>query len=114
MKKSESKKPPSDTNHLFGTQNDYAQMFQMIWGFNVSQIVHTAALYSLAEHLDQGAKTPAEIAQAESLNVDATFRFMRVCASIGLMTYDGNSKFAATPLLKTLHKDDPNSFRGPA
>jgi hypothetical protein len=30
------------------------------------------------------------------------------------MTYDGHSKFAATPLLNTLHKDDANSLRGVA
>jgi hypothetical protein len=114
MKNIQGKQPSSDTRDIFGTQNDYAQMFQMICGFNVSQIVHTAALYSLAEHLAQGPATPAEIAEAESLNVDATFRLMRACASIGLMTYDGHSKFAATPLLNTLHKDDANSLRGVA
>jgi hypothetical protein len=114
MKNLESKQPSSDTGHIFGIQNDYAKMFQMILGFNVSQIVHTAALYSLAEHLAQGPATPAEIAEAESINVDATFRLMRACASIGLMTYDGHSKFAATPLLNTLHKDDANSLRGVA
>jgi hypothetical protein len=114
MKNIESKQPSSDTRPIFGTQNDYAQMFQMILGFNVSQIVHTAALYSLAEHLAQGPATPAEIAEAESINVDATFRLMRACVSIGLMTYDGHSEFAATPLLNTLHKDDANSLRGVA
>lgn len=112
MKDIQSKQPSSDTRHIFGTQNDYAQMFQMIHGYTVSQIVHTVALYSLPEHLAQGPATPAEIAEAESLNPDATFRLMRACASIGLMTYDGHSKFAATPLLNTLHKDDANSLRG--
>lgn len=114
MKNVQTEQPTSGTRPIFGGQNDHAQMYQMIWGFNVSQIVHTAALYSLPEHLDQGPKTPAEIAEAESLNVDATFRLMRACAAIGLMTYDGHSKFAATPLLNTLHKDHPKSLRGPA
>ena len=39
MKNIQGKQPSSDTRHIFGTQNDYAQMFQMIAGFNVSQIV---------------------------------------------------------------------------
>ena len=73
------------------------QMFQMIFGFNVSQVVHTAALYSLAEHLAQGPATPAEIAEAESINVDATFRLMRACASIGLMTYGRTFKVCCHP-----------------
>ena len=114
MKKIEKKQSCSEMRHIFGTQHDYAQMFQMIWGFTISQIVHAAALYSLPEHLGQGRATPAEIAEAESLNVDATFRFMRTCASLGLLTYDGHSKFAATPLLNTLRTDDPHSMRGPA
>src|SRR5258707_5940907 len=82
MKHIKSKQPSSDSGHVFGTQDDYAHMHQMIWGFNVSQIVHTAALYSLPEHLAQRRATPAEIAKAESLNLDATFRLMRACASI--------------------------------
>ena len=114
MKTIERKQSSSEMRDMFGTQNDHAQMFQMIWGFTISQIVHAVALYSLPEHLGEGRATPAEIAEAESLNVAAVFRLMRACASIGLLTYDGLSKFAATPLLNTLHKDAPNSIRGAA
>jgi SAM-dependent methyltransferase len=89
-------------------------MFQMIFGFNISQIVRAAALYSLPEHLGQGLTTPEQIAEAESINVEATFRLMRACASIGLLTYDGKSGFMATPLLNTLHKDAPRSLRDTA
>jgi hypothetical protein len=114
MKNVKSKQASLDTRHSSGPQDDYARMSQMIHGYTVSQIIHTVALYSIPEHLAQGPATPAEIAEAESLNPDATFRLMRVCASIGLMTYDGHSKFAATPLLDTLRKDDANSLRGRA
>jgi len=104
----------SDTSNIFGAHNDYAQMFQMIVGFGISQIVHSAAIFSLAEHLAQGPKTAVEIADAEALDADATFRLMRACASLGLMAYNEDSGFAATPLLRTLHKDDPNSLKGTA
>src|SRR5262245_3335658 len=114
MQKIEKKQSSSEMRHLFAAQRDYTQMFQMIWGFTISQIVRAAALCSLPEHLSQGRVTPAEIAEAESLNVNPTFRFMRTCASIGLLTYDGHSKVAATPLLNTLRKDDPHSMRAPA
>jgi hypothetical protein len=83
-----------NTGHYFGTQQEYARMFEMIFGAHTSQIVHTAALYSLSEHLAEGRNTPTEIAAVESLHVDATFRLMRACAAIGLMTYD----FFANPL----------------
>ena len=104
----------SDTYNIFGSKNDYAHMLEMIVGFHVSQIVHSAAMFSLAEHLARGPKTAVEIADAEALDVDATFRLMRACTSLGLMTYKEQSGFAATPLLQTLHKDDPNSLRGTA
>jgi hypothetical protein len=103
-----------DTRHVFGSQNDHAQMFQMIGGFRISQIVRSAALFSLAEHLANGPATATEIAEAESIDATAAFRLMRACASLGLVTYDGQSRFAATPLLNTLHRDDPHSLRGPA
>jgi hypothetical protein len=92
MKNIENEQLSRDTRHSWGTPNDHAQMSQMIWGFTVSQIVHAAALYSLPEHLGLGWATAAEIAAAESLNVDAVFRWMRACASIGLLTYDGHSR----------------------
>jgi hypothetical protein len=114
MQNVESTHPASNAGHYFGTQHEYARMFEMIFGAHISQVVHTAALYSLSEHLAQGRNTPAEIAAVESLHADATFRLMRACAAIGLMTYDGHGKFAATPLLHTLHKDASHSLRGTA
>ena len=67
-----------NTGHYFGTQQEYARMFEMIFGAHTSQIVHTAALYSLSEHLAEERNTPTEIAAVESLHVDATFRLMRL------------------------------------
>jgi O-methyltransferase domain/Dimerisation domain len=114
MSNVDSSKVPSDTRELFGVDNDHAEMFRMIFGFQVSQIVRAAALYSLPEHLADGPLTPTDIARAESLDIEATFRFMRTCASLNLLSYDGHSKFAATPLLNTLRKDHPASMRGMA
>jgi len=99
---------------MFGSADDLTRMYQMITGFEISQIVHAAARYSLAEHLRDGRATSAEIAEAEAIDASATFRLLRVCASIGLVSYDGHGKFAATPLLDTLHKDHPHSLRGAA
>jgi hypothetical protein len=65
----ESTHPASETGHYFGTQHEYAQMFQMIFGATISQIVHTAALYSLPEHLAQGRATPAGFCQLVEANI---------------------------------------------
>lgn len=97
-----------------GSADDLARMFEMITGFEISQIVHAAARYSLAEHLRGGRTSAAEIARAEAIDAGATFRLLRACASIGLATYAGDERFAATPLLDTLRKDHPDSLRGAA
>lgn len=102
----------SNAKHLFGSENDHARMFQIITGFMASQIVHAAAAFSLSEHLSHGALTAEEIAEAATLDTDATLRFLQACALMGLVIYDGRSKFAATPLLNTLNYNDPNSLRG--
>lgn len=103
------------TPHYFGDMQSNAKMFQMIFGGSIAQAVHAAAYFSLAEHISDGRNTPEAIARAESLHVEATFRLMRTCASLGLLSYDAGSKtFAATPLLNTLHRDNPASMRGVA
>src|SRR5882724_6933772 len=88
------------------------RMIQMITGYWVTQTVHAAAAFSLADHLAKAPATAADIAHAEGIERDAAFRLLRGCASLGLLTYDGYSRFAAPPLLDTLRKDNPKSLRG--
>src|SRR6516165_1674716 len=93
--------------------SDTDRMMQMITGYWVTQIVHAAATFSFADHL-AGAATAEEIARAEGTNLSATFRLLRSCASLGIVSYDGKSQFFATPLLDTLRKDNPKNLRGMA
>jgi len=86
-------------------------MFQMITGFWVTQIVHGAAVADYAEHLRGGPLPADELAARSSMNPSAVFRHLRACASLGLVTHDGDA-FASTPLLDTLRRDHPQSLRG--
>lgn len=97
---------------LFGADRDYASaMFNMILGHVVAQVVHCAALFSLADHLAQGAASAETVARAEGLDAAATFRLMRACTAFGLMTYNKETGFSGTPLLATLRQDDPRRLR---
>ncbi|WP_082965317.1 methyltransferase [Mycobacterium sp. ACS1612] len=89
-------------------------MTTMVTGFWVTQIVRAAAVFNLADHLAAGIDTPDAIAAAESIDVDATRRLIRTCASLGLVTSADGVHFTGTSLLSTLRKDDPNSMRGMA
>ncbi|MEU8825073.1 methyltransferase [Streptomyces sp. NPDC048636] len=92
---------------------DYARMMGMVTGFWITQTVRAAAVYKLADHLAEGTDTPEAIAAAEDIDLDATRRLLRTCASLGLMTSpDGGAHYRGTSLLSTLHKEDPNSLRG--
>lgn len=104
---------PEDLNYFSG-ENDHARMFQMIFGAYAAQIIHTVAKYSIAEHFAAGRRTAVEIAQAESLDLDATFRLMRACVSIGLLTHDSVEGFRGTSLLAILDAGVPGSMRGVA
>jgi hypothetical protein len=92
------------------TLEAHGAVMQMVSGFWVSQIVRTAADFSLAEHLQGGPCTAEEIAQKESADVSGTFRLMRACVSVGLLAYEGD-KFAGTPLLAVLRQDSPMSVK---
>jgi SAM-dependent methyltransferase len=107
---------------VVGTGNDFpaseeidaarAAMWDMITGYRLSQIVRAAAALSLAEHCAAGPVTAAGLAAAESFDADATARFLRACASVGLVTSTGDGAFAGSPLLTSLHKDTPGSLKG--
>ena len=92
-------------------QNDSDRMMQMITGYWVTQVVNAAATFSIADHLAKAPATAEDIADAEGTDPSATFRLLRTCASLGLVKYDGNSRFAGTSLLDTLRKDNPQSLR---
>jgi len=92
-------------------QNDADRMMQMITGYWVTQVVHAAATFSIADHLAKAPATPEDIADAEGTDPSATFRLLRTCASLGMVKYDGNSRFSRTSLLDTLRKDNPQSLR---
>jgi hypothetical protein len=93
------------------TDKDFEQMMQMLTGSFVAQITGVVATYSIPEHLARGPATAEEISEVEGVDATATFRLLRACASLGLVTFDGVA-FHATPLLATLRRNVPGSLYG--
>lgn len=87
------------------------QMLQMITGYWVTQVVHGVARFALADHLQRGPMTAEAFADIAGLDRRATVRFLRACASLGLVKVAGG-RFFTTELLDTLRKDNPQSLRG--
>jgi hypothetical protein len=97
------------TTTLVPSEKDFGEMMGFIMGFFQTQIAGAIASYSIADHLAKGPATADEIAAWEGIDPQATFRLLRACASLGLVTYDG-TQFTATPLLSTLRRDVPGSL----
>jgi len=80
----------------------YEQMTVMMHSHYVSQMVRAAADLSLADHLGRERLTAAEVAEREGSAPNTTFRLMRACVELGLLTADADGRFGSTPLLQTL------------
>src|SRR5260221_1950957 len=91
--------------------NPTQQMMGMITGYWVTQIIHAAAHYSLADHLSGQPCTVQAFATVTGLDRHAVRRFLRACAALGLVKLKENRIFS-TPLLDTRRMDNPQSIRG--
>ncbi|MBX7171550.1 MAG: hypothetical protein K1X72_11385 [Pyrinomonadaceae bacterium] len=86
-------------------------MLQMMSGFWVSRGIYVAAKLGIADHLQDGAKTAAEIAEATNTHADSLFRVLRMLAMVGVFEQKNDDKFVLTPLSETLLTDSPVSLR---
>ena len=100
------------TTNLETSDKDFEQMMQMLTGFFVTQIAGAVATYSIADHLAKGPATAEEIATIEGIDSTATFRLLRACAELGLVTCDDGLTFRGTSLLGTLRANVPGSLHG--
>jgi hypothetical protein len=90
----------------------YQQMSAMVTSHWTPQVIRAAINLGVPEHLAEGALTAGEVADREGSALGTTFRLMRACVAIGLLTADSEGRFWGTELLRTLHKDAPGSLRG--
>jgi hypothetical protein len=102
---------PQQTPAVPSTQ-DFEQINDLVTGHWKSQAIRAAVKLGLADHLTGGGLTAEEVAQRAGSAPDTTFRLMRACVTLGLLTADGEGRFYSTPLLAALRTDLPGSLRG--
>src|SRR5512142_898531 len=90
------------------------QMFQMITGYWVSQLVGTLAELGVIDDLAARPRTSADLARDKGLDAVALERALRTATSVGVTTRDEQNRYAPTPLGDTLRSDAPGSMRGMA
>jgi ubiquinone/menaquinone biosynthesis C-methylase UbiE len=86
-------------------------LLQMIAGFWLSRALYLAAKLGLADLLQEGPKSSADLAQQTGTHAPSLYRVLRALASVGVFTEDAQRRFALTPLGETLRSDVPGSLR---
>src|SRR5262245_3126137 len=89
----------------------HVQLVQMGTASWVSRIVHAAAALRIADHLAAGPKSAAELAGPTGTHAPALYRFLRALGGLGLVTEDGQRRFATTSLGKALETGAHGSAR---
>lgn len=89
----------------------HVQAIQMATSLWVSRAVYAAVQLRLADALGDGRKTPEELARGTRTHAPSLYRLMRMLASLGLFSEDGDHRFALTPLGATLKAGAPGAAR---
>ncbi len=85
-----------------------------IAAFSTTQLLHVAAKFRVADHLDAGPRTGAELAVLTGANEDALYRAMRALISEGVFAFDESGRFVNNRLSDTLRSGVIASMRDTA
>ena len=89
----------------------HVQLIQMGIASFVSAALYAAAKLSLADHLESGSKTAAELAGPTGTHAPTLYRFLRTLSHFGVLAEHQGQRFVLTPLGEALKADAPGSAR---
>jgi hypothetical protein len=95
-------------------QEDMSRLRQLIMGFRITQMIHVAAKFGLADHLARKPQTARELAPLVGAEAVSIHRLLRALASIGVFAETAGSVFETTPMAELLRRDRPGSLRSTA
>jgi hypothetical protein len=81
-------------------------------GYLTTQLLYVAARLGVADVLDDGPRTGAEVAAAVGANSDRLTRMLRGLVVEGGLAEDGHGRFELTPVGECLRNAVPGSLRG--
>jgi len=85
--------------------------WQHTMGIAATQVVAATAELGVADELDAGPRTAAELAPRVGADPDALHRLLRAAAVLGFLRLDRRGRFRLTRLGRTLRSDTPDSVR---
>jgi hypothetical protein len=85
-------------------------LLHMAAGAYVGQAISVAAKLGIADHLEDGPKSPAALAEAVDAHAGSVHRLLRVLASVGVFAEQADGRFALTPLAAGLRTNAPGTL----
>jgi SAM-dependent methyltransferase len=107
MEQSLSMKPPAANS----PEPPPLQVMRLGLGNQTTALLSVAARLGLADHLADGPKTAAELAELTGAQPDSLLRFLRAAAAFGLCEFIDSKTFGPTPLSACL-RSGPDSLKG--
>ena len=86
-------------------------LLQVLSGYWSARAVYIAAKLGLADLVQDGPRTPAELAELTGTHAPSLYRVLRALASIGWFQEDAGGRFGPTALTSALQTDAPGSLR---
>ena len=90
---------------------DRLNLIEMIYSYFMTQCIHVAAKFKIADILEEGPKTYQQISQEINCNPEALLRMMRFINKVGLFKEVQEGRFANNDLSKWLKSDVKGSLR---
>jgi hypothetical protein len=86
-------------------------MLRMVVGCWISQAIYVAAKLGIADLLQDGPRTSAQLAGSTQTHAGTLYRVLRALASIEIFSEDDEGRFRLTPLAECLRSAAPGSLR---
>src|SRR5260370_3752560 len=80
-------------------------------GHWTTQAIFVAAKLGIADLLQEGAKSSADLAQSTGVDARSLYRLLRALASVGVFAQDADGRFGLTPMAEGLQAGAPGSMR---
>lgn len=93
-----------------GVDNPRRELLGLLFAFQKTYALITAAYLRLADHVDAGADTSAKLSAATGVTSARLERLIRALATAGIFRLDEDSHIFMTPLSKLLKSNEPDSL----
>jgi len=91
-----------------------AQLADLLWGYQRTQLLYVAAKLGIADLLVTGPRSTEELAAATGTHAPSLYRLLRALAGHAVFAEQEDGRFELTPLAALLQTDSPDSMRAMA